>query len=245
MAHILRSIRSACKRHGLAKSFSLIALNAIYFSKRALRLSAADALELDEFDRVHGTETSHIREVGSLGIESVNARYAVRYEPSDADIFKNLLGRIDADLSSFSFVDFGCGKGRALLLASNHPFRKIVGIEFSRELADIAKRNISLYHGAEQSCRSITVVTCDATEYEVPDEALVCYFYNPFGAEVLRKVVGNLIDSLQRCEREIFLVYLNPRHRSVIDQCACWQPLSETPSCVIYRIGRYQHARSP
>ena len=37
------------------------------------------------------------------------------------------------------FVDFGCGKGRVLLLAAGFGFARITGVEFAKELCDIAK----------------------------------------------------------------------------------------------------------
>jgi SAM-dependent methyltransferase len=159
----------------------------------------------------------------------------VRYEPTDAAVFPRLLEGIDADLSSFGFVDFGCGKGRILLLASNYPFKEITGVEFSPELAGVAERNVSIYRSAEQHCQAIRVVTGDAAEFAIPEGPLVCYFYNPFGENVMRKVVANLMESMQRDPRDMLLIYLNPRHRSVIDVTGCWTPLQVAASHVIYR----------
>jgi len=46
------------------------------------------------------------------------------------------------DLSKFTFIDLGAGKGRALLMASDYLFQKIIGVEFMPELHH-ARRKIS------------------------------------------------------------------------------------------------------
>lgn len=235
MTTLLERLGNAYRKHGPAKLLRLVFYNVWYHLRTSLHAWREGEDEIDEFDRIHGTETSRIREIGTLQIGSDNARHAVRYEPTDADVFPRLLEGIDADLSSFSFVDFGCGKGRILLLASNYPFREVIGVEFSPELAGVAERNVGIYRNAEQCCKAIRVVTGDAAEFALPDGPLVCYFYNPFGEEVMRRVVANMEESLRRDPRDMYLIYLNPRHRSVIDVSERWIPLEVAASHVIYR----------
>ena len=60
-------------------------------------------------------------------------------------MFDWALSAIDDDLSQLSFVDYGAGKGRVLLLAAQHPFAAVGGIEFAEELHDDAAMNIAQF----------------------------------------------------------------------------------------------------
>lgn len=72
------------------------------------------------------------------------------------------------DWSRFSFVDLGCGKGRALLLASRHPFLQILGVELDSNLARTARANLRAFHAPWQQCRTLAVHHADATAFDLP-----------------------------------------------------------------------------
>ena len=57
---------------------------------------------------------------------SESLSYGVRYQPSPPRCGRNLISKIDIQHESFIFVDYGSGKGRALLIAAEYPFRQIV-----------------------------------------------------------------------------------------------------------------------
>ena len=60
-----------------------------------------------------------------------------------------------------AFVDFGSGKGRAILVASRLPFRKVIGVEYSEPLTKIAQENISIFRKHHTIC-DIEAVWADA-----------------------------------------------------------------------------------
>src|ERR1700733_6367017 len=62
-------------------------------------------------------------------------------------IMQTLRDRLALNYRRFSFVDVGSGKGRALLLAMDYPFREILGVELSPELDRIARANVARYTG--------------------------------------------------------------------------------------------------
>ena len=64
-------------------------------------------------------------------------------------IMRAMLEQLHLDFQRFRFVDVGLGKGRALLLASDYPFREVIGVELSPELDRIARSNIALYSEAK------------------------------------------------------------------------------------------------
>src|SRR5215469_11602963 len=65
------------------------------------------------------------------------------YQPIEPDIFHEMLSAVPADFRHYTFIDIGSGKGRALLLASESRFRRIIGIELLPELNRIAQANIA------------------------------------------------------------------------------------------------------
>ena len=57
-----------------------------------------------------------------LAIDSENRTLGFPYVPSPGLLVDTLLVQPRGDLGRFSFVDFGSGKGRVLLVASHYPF---------------------------------------------------------------------------------------------------------------------------
>ena len=103
-------------------------------------------------------------------------------------------------------MDLGSGKGRVLLLASEYPFRRVVGIEFAQELNEIAERNVALYGSARRRCDDVRTVTADAADYLLPDEPVVLYLYNPFAPEVLRRHLERNRGSLESGSRPVYVL---------------------------------------
>jgi hypothetical protein len=156
----------------------------------------------DRFDAEHGTDTAGIVRLEGLSV-GPNGRYGVRYQPSDADIAIALLQALPIDHSEFAFVDIGSGKGRILLAAAGLPFKRVVGVEFAEDLCRIAERNARLV-----SRDRIEVVCADATEYDMPPEPLVLYFYNPFLPPIMRRVMARVAESLRAHPRAAYVVLL-------------------------------------
>lgn len=107
------------------------------------------------------------------------------------------------------FVDLGCGKGRIVLAAAMHPFKRIVGVEIADELAAVARENVER-NRERLRCQEIEIVTHDISDYSIPDDATVLYLYNPFKGEVFKKALANIVASLDRNPRPLTLVYLLP-----------------------------------
>ena len=149
--------------------------------------------------------------MGALRIESPNRDLGVRYQPSDPDGFRSLVEALPVDLKDYVFMDLGSGKGRVLLLASEYPFRRVVGVEFAQELNEIAERNVALYDGARRRCGDVRTVTADAADYLLPEEPVVLYLYNPFAPEVLRRHLKRNRDSLERGSRPVYVLVTGSR----------------------------------
>jgi hypothetical protein len=160
----------------------------------------------DRFDEEMGVSTAGIVRLESLSVPSENRRLGVRYQPSDPETLRRTIAALPIRYEEYAFVDIGSGKGRALLVASEFPFERILGVEFSQELHEIALRNIAAYSNPEQRCAAIEAVCADATEVELPGLPLVLYFYNPFLEPVMRRVMANVTASLEARPRPAFVV---------------------------------------
>ena len=95
------------------------------------------------FDYKYNVNTHKDSYLKDLKFDSINKKEAFDYETIAIFSIKKILNNIEIDKKDI-FVDFGCGKGRVLLIASQYKFNKIIGIEFSPELVDIARSNVSI-----------------------------------------------------------------------------------------------------
>jgi SAM-dependent methyltransferase len=123
---IRQSLRDEGVKEALQRVFRLI-----HNEKRA-----------DAFDVKYGTDTAGTIPLWRLDVNSKNARYGRVYQPIPAEVFRSRIRRIEVDHSSYAFVDLGCGKERTLIIAAELGFAQVLGVEFARELADVAKHNL-------------------------------------------------------------------------------------------------------
>lgn len=116
-----------------------------------------------------------------------------------------------------TFLDLGCGKGRALVVASEFPFRSVIGVEISPELADVAKENSQVI--ARNFCERppIDVVNDDALDYVLPEGNLIIFLYNPFGEALITRLLTNIETALLKRDRSIWIVYVNPVYGHIFD----------------------------
>lgn len=105
-----------------------------------------------------------------------------------------------------AIVDIGCGKGGMLFFFHECGFGKTDGIEYSSELCRIAKSNMSKLNIEAK------IVQADAAEYEQYDDYTYFYMYNPFGKDIMKRVVQNIENSRIRKPRTVKIIYSNPKY---------------------------------
>lgn len=232
---MLKRFVIAWKRHGALNFIYLVRKNLKYYIEELFSGRLLQSANKSEFDDEFGTDTDGIREIGSLDIAlSENNLHANGYEPSPYHVTTKIFWELSIDHTHFSFLDFGSGKGRVLLIASQLPFKSVIGIEFSPELCEIAKNNIARAPLTTNAASSIECICTDATEYRLPSDPLVCYFCNPFDQVIMEAVIRRLNDSLREIPRELYVIYLNPEHRVLFDNSGLWDVISENEPDVIY-----------
>jgi SAM-dependent methyltransferase len=141
------------------------------------------------------------------------------YQPTEPAAFHEMLDALQQTPSAdhttinfrdFTFVDLGSGKGRTLLMASDYPFHRIVGVELLPSLNEIAQENLCQYKNESQKCFALKTVCADATTFPLPEDPLVIYLFNPFPESGMRQVTANLEQTLRAHPRPAYVLYHNP-----------------------------------
>lgn len=167
------------------------------------------------YERKFGANTSSVVPSAQLDFHEEARRHAQDYFPSSYLFMHEALSNGGIDWHARSFVDYGCGMGRALLFASTLPF-KIIGVELSPTLAAAARRNLEKYYArARKSSPEWSVEVADARQFDIPPEASVFYFFNPFDAAVLGEVADRIVASFRRVPRRCLVIYVKPLHEAV------------------------------
>lgn len=170
-------------------------------------LNKVNRARCQSWDLIHGVDTCGEIPIVGMAFQSKNKAAGLEYQSHHPAVIRLGLTSLPIRHEDYTFIDVGCGKGRVLLVASEFPFRTIIGLEFAPPLAEIAKRNLHSYRFGHQRCSKITVVTGDALEYELEPEPQVLYFYSPFSPIVLDQMVQRIEDSFQRFPRDIFVLF--------------------------------------
>lgn len=157
----------------------------VHTQKIDLKNTYLDELNLPE-DRCHYYANS-----GGLHLEKVLR--ALKIKPQDA------------------IVDFGSGKGGALITFSRYPFARIAGVEISPELVTIAQQNLVKLH-----IENFTMYVSDAADFTDLDEYNYFYFFSPFPADVMSAVIKNISASLAHNPRKATIIYFNPEFQDAV-----------------------------
>ena len=156
------------------------------------------------------------------------------YQPTDPALFREMMACLPSELDTFTFIDLGSGKGRTLLMASEYPFRKIIGVELLPELHEIAQENLARYKNKSQKCRALQAICGDAVDFDFPDEPLVIFLFNPLPEAGLSTVMAHLDASLRVHPRAVYVLYHNPLLASVICASAVLAKIGGTEQYSIY-----------
>ena len=176
---------------------------------------------IEAFDARFGTDTS-------APTFERNQKTAVHfYVPTTASTIYEILGSIPLQPNKFAFVDMGSGKGRALLVASEFPFAKIVGVELSEHLHRSAEINIERYKPESQQCAAFELKCMDALDFDYGDEPVVLFLFDPFGREILQNVIANLEASLKTKPRDVYVVYVYPQFEDVLQSSRVFEMVKE------------------
>ena len=181
-------------------------------------ISIAWYIIMQEFkgEKKYGINTTGADELKKLESKGIDITHATIYMPVSYSLLEELFNQLNYSTNKpiNHFLDIGSGKGRALCVAASKGFKQVTGIDFSRELCDMAKENLAV---TKQKIPSLqyNIVNNDAFYFEIPDDVDCIFFFNPFDEIIMSAVVNNILTSLQNHPRKVNIIYVNPLHKEL------------------------------
>jgi hypothetical protein len=170
---------------------------------------------LHPFDLRYGVDTSGLIGGGELRSGHKNDVFNTAYYGMAPSRFRQVIADWLSDgshgaISKYSFVDLGCGKGRAVMMASEFLFRQVVGVELNGPLAKIAQKNVASWTAAGRAVCPVQIICQDATEFVFPDGPCLLYLFNPFAAPVVKRLIESIEAEFAARPERMDLIYFNP-----------------------------------
>jgi SAM-dependent methyltransferase len=168
------------------------------------------------FDRQYGIDTSGVVPVEMITSDKILSHKINPYGASQPSIIRRAITALGTT-DDYEFIDLGCGKGRAMVVASEFPFRRIAGIELSPDLTKVARRNIATLQRRFPARPPLEAVEGNAITFPLPKAKLVLFFCHSFGEELLSQLISSLEAAISSGTGPIFFMYYNPVHGNVLD----------------------------
>jgi hypothetical protein len=197
--------------------------------KRPQDLLKLTSTPIHPFDLAHNLDTSGLVPAGNLITGHPNDAYVTAYYGVAPSILRTLIDLWRETIPphpihSYTFVDIGAGKGRAMLVASELPFHQIIGIELNPEMADIAQRNLDLWladHAADATAPRLAPIRLyeqDALTFDLPRNPTLAFLFHPFEAPVLKLLLRRIEAQFARRPGTLDILYVNAECRDVLDK---------------------------
>lgn len=164
-------------------------------------------------EKKYGINTTCADELKKLENKGIDITHATIYMPVSYTFLEEIFQQLPASVRDH-FLDIGSGKGRALCIAAHHGFKKVTGIDFSKELCDAAKDNLTI---TKQKIPALQydIINNDAFYFEIPADVDCIFFFNPFDEIIMSGVADNILNSLQHHPRKMYIIYVNPLHKEL------------------------------
>ena len=149
-----------------------------------------------------------------LDVESEEKLNATEYFPTPYYIVSKVFKLVKNELVGSIFIDIGCGAGRVLTFVYKFKPKKIIGVEFSKNLFLIAEKNLSVFFKNKKNV-DWELIHKNIINYSIPKNANVFFFYDPFDAKIMDKVIKKIKLSVKKQKRQILIIYISPRNRDL------------------------------
>lgn len=164
------------------------------------------------YDIRHNVETAQEELLADCGVSEADVeRGNTIYRVTWGSLVRKALRRLRIDHTRYTFIDYGAGKGKAMLMASDYPFKRIIGLEYSEKLHAIASANFRTYRSAAQKCHTIGSMLVDVLDYEPPCGPIVCFMCNPFDDATMETMFDRWRTRHGGRDRDLRIVYCNMR----------------------------------
>ncbi len=125
------------------------------------------------------------------------------YEVVDKSIEK--VEELNPNLKKGYFLDYGSGKGLPMIIAQRRGFKKVIGVEFAKELCEVCIENMK-----KMKIKNYEVLNMDAADYIPPKEVTLILLFNPFDEVVMGEVAKKIVGQKEKYLYDVYIVYLNP-----------------------------------
>lgn len=131
-----------------------------------------------------------------------------------------------------TLLDVGSGKGYAMYMFSEFPFSKIHGVELSEELVRVSKENLATVFPED---RERFHIYCEnALEFDKLDDYNYIFMYNPFPREVVGEFVNKLVESVERRNNKLTVIYQNPQKGSLFEQSGVFDTVLRVDGTAVF-----------
>jgi SAM-dependent methyltransferase len=187
--------------------------------RRPTRTNVDEALPIHPFDLRFGVDTGGLIGGGDLHSGHKHDVFNTAYYGMAPSRFHWVINEWIAQwatdqthhgIESYSFIDIGCGKGRALLMASEYKFQQAIGVELHSSLAKVAQTNLETWKSAARAQCPVQIVCQDATEFVFPKGPCLLYLFNPFAEPVVRHLIQRIEEQFADRPGSLDLIYFNP-----------------------------------
>ncbi|WP_277258604.1 class I SAM-dependent methyltransferase [Merdimonas faecis] len=152
----------------------------------------------DKWDRLLQIRTTGRDDTGA-------DQYRYPYEPTPYPVLERLANS-GYTRKGNTLLDYGCGKGRVDFFLSWQLRCRTIGVEYDERIYDKAVENQKTAVSAGRTTFKLT----DAEHFAVPESVDRIYFFNPFSLELLRKVLGRILESWYGAPRKILFFFYYP-----------------------------------
>lgn len=170
-----------------------------------------------KYEKQLGINTHSIVNLNNLTLAGEDSDQNHHYQGASYFILFSIFNELPKETQRFPLIDYGCGKGRALFVAEQCGFTNLIGVDIAKELIEDANANKAIYT-KKNTQSSIDFLFEDATKYQIPNDAQVFYFFNPFGEDIMQRVINNIKESVKLNPRKIYCIYLNPKYKAVFEK---------------------------
>lgn len=165
-------------------------------------------------ERKYNLNTIELDRLKTINVKGENLDHASIYQACNYYIIEKGFNYLRSINENKNLTDFGCGKGRALVVAAYYDFQNIIGIDFAKALCLSAEKNIREIQ-EKYSSTKFNIICDDVVNYKPGKDQTVFFFFNPFDEVIMLKVVKNILSSIKENERKIYIMYANPVHKEI------------------------------
>ncbi len=158
-------------------------------------------------DSIGSDDLSHLQDL------DIDITHSTLYMPASYDMLEDFFTKAGVQ-HAHHFLDIGCGKGRAMVVAAEYGAKKVSGVELSGKLIAAARKNLAAYKMFHPE-KNIQLFHNDACYFDIAPDVDFIFLFNPFDEVLMNAVMENILESLRKSKRKIKVIYFNPLHKEV------------------------------